>query len=480
MKPSDNYPKGDLKPTDKNPMASPQHITVIAGDGIGQEVVDATLQILDAASAPLTWVHCQAGEACFRNGIATGVPEDTLATIKQTKVVLKGPLSTPVGFGERSANVYLRKYFGLFANVRPVKQYPNVPSLFKDTPIDLVVIRENIEDLYAGIEYSHQPGIAHSIKLISEYGCNYINTFAYEYAKLTQRKSIHCATKANILKKTEGMMKRSFEQLSTQYPGINAKHMIIDNCAHQLVVNPSQFDMIVTTNMNGDIISDLTSGLVGGLGIAPSANIGQDVAMFEAVHGAAPDIAGQQLANPTAMILSAIMMCRYIGMDDVADTIEHALAKTFYDSKMTGDLNPTSALSTNAFTTAVIERLGDTCPGFTPSSFKPIHMPPISTPSIQPGTCHGIDVVIISDHSPTDIAHELNRIATANGCEPVELFNRGKAVHSPEKDQMISQWFCRFTSKHPPFDNHHILKLVNELSQHYHWAQIEKLCTFNE
>ena len=324
-------------------MTSPiRQITVISGDGIGQEVVDATLQILEAASTPLTWVKCRAGEALFKEGVSTGVPQETLDSISKTKIVLKGPLTTPVGYGERSANVFLRKAFGLFANIRPVKQYPNIPSLFQQIPIDLVVIRENIEDLYAGIEYYHQPGIAQSIKLISEYGCNHINTFAYEYAKLTNRKTLHCATKANILKTTEGMMKRSFESLADQYPEIDSKHIIIDNCAHQLVVNPGQFDMIVTTNMNGDIISDLTSGLVGGLGIAPSANIGRDVAMFEAVHGAAPDIAGQNKANPTAMILSAVMMCRYLGLDDHADTIENALAVTFESNKMTGDLNPSN------------------------------------------------------------------------------------------------------------------------------------------
>ena len=233
-------------------MTSPiRQITVISGDGIGQEVSDATLQVLEAASVPLTWVKCRAGETLFKEGVSTGVPQETLDSISKTKVVLKGPLTTPVGYGERSANVFLRKAFGLFANIRPVKQYPNIPSLFHQIPIDLVVIRENIEDLYAGIEYYHQPGIAQSIKLISEYGCDHINTFAYEYAKLTNRGTLHCATKANILKTTEGMMKKSFERLSSQYPEIDAKHIIIDNCAHQLVVNPSQFDMIVTISIFG-------------------------------------------------------------------------------------------------------------------------------------------------------------------------------------------------------------------------------------
>ena len=406
--------------------SSKRHITVIPGDGIGQEVVDATLKILDAASATLTYTICHAGEKVFKQGNSTGVPQETIDSINQTKVVLKGPLTTPVGYGERSANVYLRKEFGLFANIRPVKQYPNIPSIFKDIPIDLVVIRENIEDLYAGIEYYHQPGIAQSIKLISQYGCDYINTFAFEYAKNTNRKSLHCATKANILKTTEGMMKRSFESISENYASINAKHIIIDNCAHQLVINPSQFDMIVTTNMNGDIISDLTSGLVGGLGIAPSANIGQDCAIFEGVHGAAPDIAGQNKANPTAMILSAIMMCRYINLDDIADKIEHALAVTFSQKRMTGDLNKESALSTTEFTDSVISNLGKTCDGFTPSSFKPIQMPIISSQSINEGRCIGFDMIIISNDSYSSIKHQLNEYCKPLGFHCESISNRGK------------------------------------------------------
>ena len=460
-------------------MTSPiRQITVISGDGIGQEVVDATLQILEAASAPLTWVKCRAGEALFKEGISTGVPQDTLDAINETKIVLKGPLTTPVGYGERSANVFLRKAFGLFANIRPVKQYPNIPSLFQKVPIDLVVIRENIEDLYAGIEYYHQPGIAQSIKLISEYGCDHINTFAYEYAKLTHRKTLHCATKANILKTTEGMMKKSFERLSSQYPDIDARHIIIDNCAHQLVINPSQFDMIVTTNMNGDIISDLTSGLVGGLGIAPSANIGRDVAMFEAVHGAAPDIAGQNKANPTAMILSAIMMCRYINLDDIANTIENSLAVAFEEGKMTGDLNSKIPCSTTEFTEAVIENLGKTSSEFKPSLFKPIAMPDIKAPRTKEGACKGVDIIIISDQPYIELQKKLDQIAKHQGFENVRLSNRGKEIHENERYQIIPQWFCRFKTKNGDCNDETITTLVKEIATSFHWVQIEKLCAF--
>tara|TARA_Y100001935_G_scaffold255658_1_gene270631 strand:+ start:15882 stop:17267 length:1386 start_codon:yes stop_codon:yes gene_type:complete len=461
-------------------MTSPiRQITVIPGDGIGQEVVDATLQILEAASAPISWSKCRAGEALFKEGVSTGVPNDTLESIKQTKIVLKGPLTTPVGYGERSANVFLRKAFGLFANIRPVKQYPNIPSIFRDIPIDLVVIRENIEDLYAGIEYYHQPGIAQSIKLISEYGCDHINAFAYEYAKLTHRKTLHCATKANILKTTEGMMKKSFERLAVEYPSIDSKHIIIDNCAHQLVVNPAQFDMIVTTNMNGDIISDLTSGLVGGLGIAPSANIGRDVAMFEAVHGAAPDIAGKNKANPTAMILSAVMMCRYLGLDDHADTIENALAVTFESGKMTGDLNPSNPCSTLEFTDEVINNLGKKSNAFKPSIFKPIAMPEVIPPKLNKGMCKGVDIIIISDQTYSEIQTHLNTIAKTHDFLKVRLSNRGKEIIGNDKQQIIPQWFCRFELDHGECDDQKITNLVNDVSQTFHWVQVEKLCSFN-
>jgi isocitrate dehydrogenase len=462
-------------------MTSPKrHITVISGDGIGQEVVDATLKILKAASAPITWTECLAGEKVFKEGNKTGVPVSTLDSIKDNKVVLKGPLSTPVGYGERSANVFLRKSFGLYANIRPVKQYPNIPSIFKDIPIDLVVVRENIEDLYAGIEYYHQPGIAQSIKLISQYGCDYINTFAFEYAKNTGRKSVHCATKANILKTTEGMMKKSFEAKSNDYEDIEAKHIIIDNCAHQLVVNPSQFELIVTTNMNGDIISDLTSGLVGGLGIAPSANIGQDVAMFEAVHGAAPDIAGKNMANPTAMILSAVMMCRYLEMHDLANTIESALAVTFEQKKFTKDLNKDSGLTTSEFCESVIENLGKTSSQFKPSVFKPVKLPPIEAPKTVKGVCFGVDIIIISDEPYTSLLDGLNQIAATEGFKPVSLFNRGKQILDDKPDQIIPQWFCRFKSNQDVLRTQQITNLMNKVAAQYHWVQVEKLFKFNE
>ena len=288
-------------------------ITVLPGDGIGPEVVDAALTIIKAAGVAVEFETCEAGASAFQKGIVTGIPKETIESIERTRVVLKGPLETPIGYGNRSANVTLRTLFETYGNIRPVRELPGVQTAFTGRKLDIVIVRENIEDLYAGIEYMQTPGVAESLKLISREGCEKIVKLAFAFALAEGRKHVHCATKANILKLTEGLLKHTFEEFAPQYAGIESKHILIDNCAHQLAMRPEQFDVIVTTNMNGDILSDLTSGLTGGLGFAPSANIGNDAAIFEAVHGSAPDIAGKNMANPTAIILSAAMMLRHMG-----------------------------------------------------------------------------------------------------------------------------------------------------------------------
>ncbi|MEK9727470.1 MAG: isocitrate/isopropylmalate family dehydrogenase, partial [Candidatus Margulisiibacteriota bacterium] len=280
--------------------------------------------------------------------------------------------------------------------------------------------------------------------------------------------------------KNEIVIKKSFEKIAENYADIDSKHIIIDNCAHQLVVNPSQFDMIVTTNMNGDIISDLTSGLVGGLGIAPSANIGNEIAMFEAVHGAAPDIAGQNLANPTAMILSAVMMLRYMTLTDIADTIENALAVTFEQHKFTKDLNKDNGLTTMEFTNEVISNLGKRSQAFKPSRFQPISLPQIQSPKTEKGVCFGVDIVIISDQEYTELFQSLNEIGINEGFKPVQLSNRGKQITQNESQQIIPQWFCRFESNQDVLRTQQITNLMNKVAQNYHWVQVEKCFKFNE
>ncbi len=242
-------------------------VTLIPGDGIGPECVESARRIVEATGAPIAWEEHEAGAEVFKKGLPSGVPRDTMDSISRTRVALKGPLETPVGFGEKSANVTLRKLFETYANVRPVREMPGVTTPYSGRGIDLVMVRENVEDLYAGIEYMQTPGTAEALKLISVKGSEKIARFAFEYARSEGRTKVACATKANIMKFTEGNMKRAFEKVAPDYPEIEPWHVIVDNCAHQLVKRPEQFEVIVTTNMNGDILSDLSSALIGGLGL---------------------------------------------------------------------------------------------------------------------------------------------------------------------------------------------------------------------
>ncbi|HKX46701.1 MAG TPA: isocitrate/isopropylmalate family dehydrogenase, partial [Planctomycetota bacterium] len=308
--------------------SAPVPVTLIPGDGIGPEVVAAARVVVEAAGARIAWDVQSAGKAVFAAGNATGVTDGAIESLKRTGVMLKGPLETPIGHGGTSANVTLRKLFETFGNTRPARELPGIATPFSGRGVDFVVVRENVEDLYAGIEYMQTPTVAQCLKLVSEKGCEKIVRLAFEVAVAEGRGSVTCVTKANIMKLTEGMLKRTFERIAPEYPGIEPRTMLVDNCAHQLVRTPERFEVIVTTNMNGDILSDLASGLVGGLGIAPGANIGVSTSIFEAVHGTAPDIAGQDRANPTATLLSAVLMLRHLGQFEAAERVEAAVALT--------------------------------------------------------------------------------------------------------------------------------------------------------
>ena len=344
-------------------------ITLIPGDGVGPEVALATQRILDAAAAragvAFDWEEAEAGASVFLKGDQTGVPQATRDSIDRTRVALKGPLETPVGFGEKSANVTLRKLFETYANVRPARELPGIPSRYKGEGVDMIIVRENIEDLYGGIEHLQAHDVAQALKIITRKGSEKVIRFAYEMALREGRKKVTTASKANILKLTEGMFKTIGEELAAEYAPIEANHLIIDNVAHQMVKDPAQFDVIVATNLHGDIISDLASGLIGGLGFASSANYGDGVAIFEAVHGSAPKYAGKNVINPTALVLSSAMMLRHIGELDLADQVEDAVLTTLEEGKALpqdvvrqkgGDVE--AAVSTTGFTDAVIENLG--------------------------------------------------------------------------------------------------------------------------
>jgi isocitrate dehydrogenase (NAD+) len=332
-----------------------QTITVIPGDGIGPDIIDATIKVLDKAGCDFEYEYADAGLVALENH-GDLVPESTLALIKKNKISLKGPLTTPVGDGFTSINVTLRKHFQLYANVRPVLSFKGTKARYEN--IDIITIRENTEGMYSGLgqTVSEDGTHAEAMSLVTREGAERIVTFAYETAIKEGRKKVTAVHKANILKSTSGLFLKVAREVAARYPQIESTEMIVDNCCMQLVMNPEQFDVIVTTNLFGDILSDLCAGLVGGLGMAPGANIGHDCAIFEAVHGSAPDIAGKNLANPTSVILAAIQMLEYLGMADKADNIRRAITEVIESGdRTTRDLGGTHG--TSDFTQAVLERL---------------------------------------------------------------------------------------------------------------------------
>ena len=467
---------------------APIPVTLIPGDGIGPEVVHAARRIVEASGAPITWEEHAAGAEVFRAGLPSGVPEDTIASVSRTRVALKGPLETPVGFGEKSANVTLRKLFETYANVRPVRELPGVRTPYSGRGIDLVVVRENVEDLYAGIEYMQTPGVAQALKLISTKGCEKIARFAFEYARSEGRSSVACATKANIMKLSEGTLKRVFEQVAPDYPDIESWHVIVDNAAHQLVKRPEQFDVLVMTNMNGDILSDLTSALVGGLGFAPSANIGADVAIFEAVHGSAPKYAGRDVINPTAMILSAVLMLRYLGLFDQAAAIEHAVFVTLESGVLTGDVvGYDTGASTTAYTEAIIANLGAKTKSWTIRSVKPLQLPVLGADPdyVKPASraVVGLDVFVESPLSAAELGASLMELTRDTRLSLKMISSRGTKVFPPTgaMTETGDHFRCRFIIRENPGDlpDEDVHQLLARISRNHRWMHIEKLQEFD-
>jgi isocitrate dehydrogenase (NAD+) len=333
-------------------------ITLIPGDGIGPEVTKAVVRILEAAGSAtgvaFDWHSYAAGADAFEQ-TGSYIPKALYDSIEQNKVALKGPVTTPIGGGFASINVTLRKKFDLFTNFRPIK---NLPGLKTNYPgIDLVIVRENTEDLYAGLELMVFPGVAQSLKIITEKASTRISKFAFEYARKFGRKKVHAIHKANIMKLSDGLFLDSARKVAAGFPEIIYAEHIVDNTCMQLVLNPYQYDVILTENLYGDILSDLCSAFVGGLGLVPGANLGLNCAIFEAVHGSAPDIAGKDLANPTALLQSAILMLRHIDEPETADRIQIAMEHVYTEGKtLTRDVGGTSG--TSAFGDALIEAMG--------------------------------------------------------------------------------------------------------------------------
>src|SRR5947208_11774404 len=321
-------------------------VTLIPGDGIGPEVSAAVLRIIQAAGVEIEWERfIVGGHAQDLSG--SSLPDAVVESVRRNCVALKGPVATPIGSGFESVNVRLRKILDLYANLRPVRNLPGVESRFGN--VDLIIVRENTEGLYSGLEHEVVPGVVESLKIITEKASTRIAVFAFEYAMKFGRKKVTAAHKANIMKKSDGLFLQCFQRVAVNYPEIEHDEKIVDDTCMQLVMNPYQFDVLLMENLYGDILSDLAAGLVGGLGVVPSANLGEKAALFEAVHGTAPDIAGKNLANPTALLMSAIMMLRHIGERTAGDRVEAALNKVLGEGKTRrGELGSTA--TTTEFT----------------------------------------------------------------------------------------------------------------------------------
>lgn len=410
-------------------------ITVARGDGIGPEIMDATLQILEAAGARLDIEEIEIGKAVYERGVPTGIEDSSWASLRRTKVFLKAPIFTPMGGGYKSLNVTVRKTLGLYSNVRPCVSYaPYVVSYFPD--MDLVVVRENEEDLYAGIEYRQTQDTVAAVKLISRPGSEKIVRYAFEYAKANNRKKVTCMVKDNIMKLADGLFYRVFQEIGKEYPEIEQERYIIDIGAARIAASPEEFDVIVTENLYGDIISDIAAEVTGSVGLGISANIGATCAMFEAMHGTAPDIAGQGIGNPSGLLLGSVMMLVHIGQNDVAEKVHNAWLKTIEDGIHTGDLyredTSKEKVGTADFAKAVIERLGQ----------KPEHMeaknygdgksgglvlPPVRDRVEQKKELIGVDIFVDWNGKPDDLA-ELVNAHTGENISLKIISNRGTKV----------------------------------------------------
>ncbi|MBI1357025.1 MAG: NADP-dependent isocitrate dehydrogenase [Acidobacteria bacterium] len=363
-------------PTDKTP------ITVAHGDGIGPEIMAATLEILEAGGAELAIETIEVGEKLYESGFSSGIRPDSWESIHRTGVLLKAPITTPQGGGVKSLNVTIRKTLALFANVRPSRAYhPYIRTHFPD--LDLVIVRENEEDLYTGIEHRQTDDVVQCLKLISRPGCERIVRYAFEYARKRPRRKLTCMSKDNIMKMTDGLFHRVFNEVAAEYPDVETEHMIIDIGMARVADTPERFDVIVTLNLYGDILSDIVGQISGSVGVGGSANIGEKAAMFEAIHGSAPDIAGKGVANPSGLLLAGVKMLEHIGQSEAADRVQKAWLKTIEDGVHTGDLyRPELSkrrVGTAEFAEAVIERMGEE-----PSRLPVSHYPSVDMRKTKP------------------------------------------------------------------------------------------------
>ena len=487
-----------------NQVAKQTKVALAYGDGIGKEIMSATLNILEAAGAELEYEEIKIGAEMYKEGHTSGIAPSAWDILRRNQVFLKGPITTPQGGGYKSLNVTIRKSMGLYANVRPCRSYvPYVKSHFPN--LDLVIIRENEEDLYAGIEHQQTSEVVQCLKLVSRPGCERIVRYAFEYARANGRKKVTCMSKDNIMKLTDGLFHRVFDEIAAEYPDIESNHYIIDIGSALLAERPEQFDVVVTLNLYGDIISDITAQVAGSVGLGGSANIGDKIAMFEAIHGSAPDIAGKDIANPSGLIHAACMMLEHIGQPQIATNIQNALLATLEDGIHTPDLVSEAytkvKVGTKGFAKAIIERLGTKPNRLTPIPEKKA-MPPIKV-RISPykeanKKLVGVDVFLdwaVEGRDPNYLGQILEQIA-GETFKLKMITNRGVKVYPGgfEETFCTDHWRCRFVSsasslklagnemsKSIGVKYEDVIKLLQRLvDEGYNFIKIENLYEMND
>jgi len=451
-------------------------VALIPGDGIGPEIAAAVRAIFEGAEAPVEFIEAQAGLGCVEK-FGTGCPQETLDLIAEKGIALKGPTATPIGGGHKSVNVTIRKALDLYANVRPVRTLPGVETRYPG--IDLIIVRENIEDTYGGIEHMQSADVAQCLRLITRPGCLKIARHAFRMMRTQQRKRLVCVQKANIMKLTDGLFLDVFREVAKEFPDVEAQEMLVDNCCMQLVTKPQQFDVLLLPNLFGDIVSDLAAGLVGGLGIAPGANIGDHCAVFEAVHGTAPDIAGKGLANPTALLQSSIAMLRHLGLLGHADRIQRGLVNALQSGVRTRDLG--GKAGTLDFTEAVVREIqaiplpeGDASAESPAKGSSEEAVPSSPKPRRK---VLGFDIFVQHDGIPA-------MPATAGPFKLTMISNRGTKVFPGKAPNilLVDVHRCRYepaTTGAETTDSD-VSNAIRELEKSCTWVHIEKLHSFND
>ena len=476
-------------PESETARPTPVPITVARGDGIGPEIMDATLRVLEAAGASLAVEEVQIGEQLYRRGHSSGIEPSAWESLRRTKVFLKAPITTPQGGGVKSLNVTIRKTLGLYANVRPcVSYHPFVRTAHPR--MDVVIVRENEEDLYAGIEHQQTDEVVQCLKLISVPGTERIVRYAFEYARRNGRKKVTCITKDNIMKLTDGLFHRVFDEIAKEYPELHTEHLIVDIGAARLADSPEMFDVMVMPNLYGDILSDVAAQVSGSVGIAGSANIGDHVSMFEAIHGSAPTIAGQDVANPSGLLLGAVMMLVHVGQPEVAARVHNAWLRTLEDGVHTADvasMSPGSrTVGTRAFADEVIARLGQLPQVLAPVSYAHVPAAPrVATVRREPARKElvGVDVFVHWRGTAEELAERVSA-ACSDAVQLEMITNRGVKVWPGGFPETFctDHWRCRFRDvlRRRPITHANVISLLRCVHEaEVDFIKTEHLYTFD-